>query len=285
MTYSGGYSDNDVFTFTAIENIYGIDSFTLYLVDSGLLVDSVVITFTIINTQTGVDVNVQDNITGIKIIFSEITDSGTIKVEINEIGPEPPFGFKLDENYYNITTDSTYLGPIEIIIPYDESKIQISEENLRIFHWNELKGWTDVTIFVDIDNDEIYGEISGFSIFIILEINRDTLLWDIDQIIDKIQKTPSNCWNNKNNQKPMINKLIELKDDVYAYNLGEVYNKLLHDIIPKLTGLKNNEEGIPWGNGVFTNPWITCQNLRDDFKLDFNTLLKHIQIFGNSRNY
>ena len=58
MTYSGGYSDNDVFTFTAIENIYGIDSFTLYLVDSGLLVDSVVITFTIINTQTGVDVNV-----------------------------------------------------------------------------------------------------------------------------------------------------------------------------------------------------------------------------------
>ncbi len=47
VTVSGKYSDNDVLTFTSISNVYGSDTFTLWLRDSGVLTDSVSITITV----------------------------------------------------------------------------------------------------------------------------------------------------------------------------------------------------------------------------------------------
>ena len=43
--------------------------------------------------------------------------------------------------------------------------------------------------------------------------------------------------------------------------------------MPKLTGLKTDENEDPWGNGVFNNPWVTYEALQDEFRLDCNVIL------------
>jgi len=62
---------------------------------------------------------------------------------------------------------------------------------------------------------------------------------------------------------------------------AEAYDKLLHDIKPKLTGLKTNEFEEPWGNGVFKNPWVNCEELQEMFKVECNQILSHLTILMN----
>ena len=69
----------------------------------------------------------------------------------------------------------------------------------------------------------------------------------------------------KNNKATMINKLNEVKDLISENDFEEAYDKLLHDIKPKLTGLKTDENENPWGNGVFKNPWVVCPELQGIF--------------------
>ena len=59
------------------------------------------------------------------------------------------------------------------------------------------------------------------------------------------------------------------------------YNKLLHDIKPRLTGLKTDENENPWGNGVFINPWVIDKIKQEVFRVECNAILKHIQIISN----
>ncbi|MHA1111733.1 MAG: hypothetical protein ACTSRE_11570, partial [Promethearchaeota archaeon] len=47
VTVSGEYSDTNILIFSSVSNAYGSDTFTLWLVDSGSLTDSVSITFTV----------------------------------------------------------------------------------------------------------------------------------------------------------------------------------------------------------------------------------------------
>ncbi len=49
---------------------------------------------------------------------------------------------------------------------------------------------------------------------------------------------------------------------------------MLHDIKPKLTGLKTDENEVPWGN---LGPWIVSEELNDVFKLECNDLLSQIK--------
>ncbi|MFX1325653.1 MAG: hypothetical protein ACFE8N_11900 [Promethearchaeota archaeon] len=48
----------------------------------------------------------------------------------------------------------------------------------------------------------------------------------------------------------MSNKLNELQDMISENSFEEAYDKLLHDIKPKLTGLKTDENELPYGNGI-----------------------------------
>jgi len=52
-----------------------------------------------------------------------------------------------------------------------------------------------------------------------------------------------------------------------------VYEDLLHDIKPKLTGLKTDENEEPWGNGVFKKPWVICPELQETFQVSCNVIL------------
>ena len=97
-----------------------------------------------------------------------------------------------------------------------------------------------------------------------------------DQLIEKVRDSPDTCWRDSNKKDTMEHKLIELKNLVFSNELTEAYDKLLHDIKPKLTGLKTDEQEQPWGNGVYKKPWVTCENLQDQYCIKCNLILEEI---------
>lgn len=104
----------------------------------------------------------------------------------------------------------------------------------------------------------------------------------IDNLIEKIEGSPDECWRKpaSNRKYTMINKLTTLKDMVSLNNLEGAYDKLLHDIKPKLTGLKTDENEEEWGNGVFNNPWVICDDYNLDFQIDCNEILSLLKNFN-----
>ncbi|MFB0560864.1 MAG: NosD domain-containing protein [Candidatus Lokiarchaeia archaeon] len=129
------------------------------------------------NTPTGEDVEVTDPVSGINMTFDNVTDSGTTTVTAIETGPEPPEGFVIipsvtGDVYYDINTTANYTGTITIAIPYDETQLTYpwQESFLKLYHWNSTtEEWEDVTTWVDTENNIIYGEITSFSIFTVME--------------------------------------------------------------------------------------------------------------------
>ena len=104
----------------------------------------------------------------------------------------------------------------------------------------------------------------------------DNFLTTIIELIDYIQNLPDECWEIAENKHAMIDMLLEIKVDISLGHLEEAYDKLLHDVKPKLTGLKTDENEEAWGNGVFNKPWIVIEELIDVFILSCNDLLSQI---------
>lgn len=113
----------------------------------------------------------------LSVTFGNITSAGITWVNITETGPDPPSGFKLAEQYYDIETSANYSGKITIAIIYDDSNMtQDEEEALRLMQWNETsQEWVDITTQTDMQNNMIYGETSHLSLFgaFIFPINVD----------------------------------------------------------------------------------------------------------------
>jgi hypothetical protein len=121
------------------------------------------------NTPFGEDVIVEDTESGIIFEFEETTTAGWTTVTESEQGPHPPDGFRVMGVYYEIETTVNFEGIITIAFPYDETDVRGLEQNLRIWHWREIGGWEDVTTFVDTENNIIYGEVTDFSSFAVME--------------------------------------------------------------------------------------------------------------------
>ncbi len=100
----------------------------------------------------------------------------------------------------------------------------------------------------------------------------------VDDLVDAIDSSSDDCWRTPagNRKATMINKLFEVKDLSCSDNFEEAYDKLLHDIKPKLTGLKTDENENSWGNGIFDNPWVICSELQEAFKSTCNELLSQL---------
>jgi hypothetical protein len=81
----------------------------------------------------------------------------------------------------------------------------------------------------------------------------------INDLVDTLaaMASSSTSWESMNKKEAMIAKISELGSLIESEAFPEAYDKLLHDIKPKLTGLKVDENGNIFGNGVFKNPWIT----------------------------
>jgi parallel beta-helix repeat protein len=103
------------------------------------------------------------------LIFENVTSEGTTSVNVTSFGPEPPSGFKLAGNYYDIKTTANYSGTIRLRIVYDDSNMTLEEEmSLRLMQWNEaLQEWVDITASIDIENNIVFGETTHLSMFAI----------------------------------------------------------------------------------------------------------------------
>jgi len=104
------------------------------------------------------------------------------------------------------------------------------------------------------------------------------LLWEIDNFNAFIQNINLDSWRDpsENRRNAMSEKIESLKLSVLDKIYVESYDKLLHDIKPKLTGLKTNENEISWGNGIFQNPWIVNSTLKELFRELSNEILSHL---------
>ncbi|MFX0140689.1 MAG: NosD domain-containing protein [Candidatus Hodarchaeota archaeon] len=97
----------------------------------------------------------------------------------------------------------------------------------------------------------------------------------LENLKQMVIDSPNDAWRKPadNRKNAMINKIDEAIVLCENEEYLECYDKVLHDIKPKLTGLKVDEEGNPFGNGVFNNPWVIDQNLQQGFGEQTNLIL------------
>jgi parallel beta-helix repeat protein len=99
------------------------------------------------------------------LTFETVTAAGFTTINKTVTGPEPPLGFEIAGQYYDIQTTANYSGQIEARISYvDADMTQVAEEALRLRQWNTTQ-WIDITTRVDTANNVIYGIAPHLSMF------------------------------------------------------------------------------------------------------------------------
>jgi uncharacterized repeat protein (TIGR01451 family) len=126
------------------------------------------------------------------------------------------------------------------------------------------------------DNSILDYELVGQTVIPTLESMKGFVNWEIDRLNDMIQDIPEEYFTNPNRRTALNNKLIALKDLIICELFEDAYDKLLHDIKPKLTGLKEDENEAPWGNGIFINSWIKNLDIQNTLKRECNKILEEI---------
>ena len=102
--------------------------------------------------------------------------------------------------------------------------------------------------------------------------------FDITQFKVNIQTSPDECWKKpaQNRKNTITNKLTELQELIDMENFEDAYDKLLHEIKPKLTGLKTDENELSWGNGIYDQALVICETLREQYRIACNLILEEI---------
>ncbi|MCK5560379.1 MAG: hypothetical protein KAJ51_07280, partial [Thermoplasmata archaeon] len=121
---------------------------------------------------------------GVTVHFSNLISEGATNVEVVEGSPSPNFQLVPEDMVYEITTTSTFDGPIIISLQYNEEDLVGNEAELELMHWDETENnWLPITTWVDTENNIIYGETYHFSLFGIL-VPRTTRELKQDAIVD-----------------------------------------------------------------------------------------------------
>jgi hypothetical protein len=146
---------------------------------------------------------------------------------------------------------------------------------------------------IKISRGSVDQEMANRSIFINIgfDVYKSALLGKIQSMRDLILDSDDCVWvrNHGNyggkhqckcqNRYPdykriMLDKIDVLIALVIQDRFSEAYNKLLHDIKPKLTGAKTNENEVPCGNGKYAHPWIKEPALQQYILPICNAILK-----------
>jgi len=232
----------------------------------------------------------------------QLQQTESITITLYDDDATPPFltGLSLVDDLQEVTlqleiTDQSGVSPVQISVDgaLIEPLFQSQEGNTWRFilqnDWIMEEGTHSVNIVVwDADNDRFNDSLSsslvGYFETTFHEM-RQFVLWEVDQLNEAVQLSPDECWSGPVVQRKsaMSNKLIELKEfigyEIFEGKYADAYDKLLHDIKPKLTGLKTDENEIPWSNGLFKNPWVICPALQETFRMKSNQILMHIILF------
>jgi parallel beta-helix repeat protein len=136
--------------------------------------DTAPILYMKLNAVTGTAVKITDPVTDVSLEFEQVDSSGSVKVKMNDslpIGADDPTteGVNVTGSYYEITNDTSFFsGNVLVSLPYDEDDLSFYEGFLRMWHWNGSR-WEDITTWIDMINNIIYGNSSGFSPFTVIE--------------------------------------------------------------------------------------------------------------------
>ncbi len=138
------------------------------------------------------------------------------------------------------------------------------------------------TYSVEFVVDDGLGAVSSSNLILQISGPTNTLLAELDAIISLVNESPDSVWRDPAlaRKQEMLEKLSEIRNLVLAGDYSTAYDQLLHDIKPKLTGLKTDEDEIPWGNGVFNNPWVINEELHQVFKDQVNIVLRGLKLLG-----
>lgn len=139
-------------------------------------------------TPSGDNISIFESYTNIEINITQVTTNGSTFISLNDTDYMPAFpasitiGFFdytpsfLTTVYYKINDTSAVLPPIHSIsikIPYNESKVQLNEKNIRIFQYL-AGGWYGITNTIDTENNVIVGDVIAIlSDFLVIEILDD----------------------------------------------------------------------------------------------------------------
>ena len=144
--------------------------------------------FTVVqNTSAGESVYV-DLGNGTEITFDSVDSSGTTTLNVTQTGTPPPNSFTVlgSPNYYNIQTTSSFTGNVKININYSDSGLtEMEESNLRLNVFDTLlTKWVDITTIMDLENNNISGEVDHLSEFAILMPNSDSQVYTVTNTND-----------------------------------------------------------------------------------------------------
>lgn len=103
--------------------------------------------------------------------FDNVNSVGNTFVTNPYSPPVPVSGYAIGnpndpQIYFNITTDASYTGGIDVCLSYDENNIPGSEDDLVLLHYDGSM-WVDVTTFRDPWSNEICGRVTSLSPFVI----------------------------------------------------------------------------------------------------------------------
>ncbi len=254
-----------------------------------------------LNTVGGADLEGQTNYGGVPL-----GDSGLIIQEISTITPDStvitsglwetnptsgtaPFD-DLSATYFAIdtTTPENIVfddpnNPFIVLVPLPLS-FDNETDSLIIMTWDEtLNQWGPAAFAYSINEEDWTAsiQIEHLSLFMLAVNNpEDMALYRLTLLVDKVTHSSPSIWSCINNQQAMLDKLAEVSTLATNGNYLGAYGKLLHDIKPKLTSKKVDENGYIWGNGVFNNPWITDSAAQTLFSSTIDDVLRYFFDIG-----
>jgi sugar lactone lactonase YvrE len=130
------------------------------------------------NTPVGNNVTVALTST-VSSTFTSVSVEGVTTLDVQSTGPEPPVGIEIVPSdppaYYEVMSNATFAGPVQIDILYDPADVQGLEENLLLFHYDQsIPSWREITTEVDTVANFISGSSPGLSVFAIVEPGNPT---------------------------------------------------------------------------------------------------------------
>ena len=157
--------------------------------------------------------------------------------------------FPTEEYQLNITTWTP-----------DNETLQTSQN--ETIQAGEIDAWVPQ---VDPETGELIVPSVEESITEKLELLIATIIQLEDSVFDK---------NPSQRKNALRDKILEVAFEDYS----SAYDKVLHDIKPKLTGLKTDENEVSWGTGVFKKPWVIDSDAQEVLRKQCNVLLYEINL-------
>ena len=218
------------------------------------------------------------------IAISGLHTNGSVAISVgtwNNLPQPPPAGLNgiyIGIYAWNQQNLQLALHPFIITLPLPSS-FNPTTDTLVWFSWNSTTSLWHINIInsTDITPPIVKITISHLSIYALVIYDPIKFAkYDLATLSEMLNATSSFSWYKTREKQAILYKIDKVVKLFYGGYYTLAYDMLLHDIKPKLTGLKAYENGTPWGDGIFDNPWITDPALRLMLRGEIDTALADI---------